>query len=130
MPAVLALVLTLLAAAPLRAQSSATLQGRVFDPSDAVIPGATITVRSPSTGFDRSVRGDAEGRYHVVAIPVGIYTVTAAAAGFRSERIDALTAEVGRILVRDFHLEVARTRFPTGEAGSSRQVQLAAKLLF
>jgi hypothetical protein len=66
-------VLLLLVAAPLRAQSSATLQGRVFDSSEAVISGATISLRSQATGFDRSVPTDKEGRYHVAAIPAGIY---------------------------------------------------------
>ena len=45
MSVVTALVLVLLAAAPLHAQSSATLQGRVFDASDAVIIGATVIRR-------------------------------------------------------------------------------------
>ena len=37
-------LLTLIFASPLLAQSTATLQGRAFDASDAVIPGATVTV--------------------------------------------------------------------------------------
>lgn len=100
-------VLLLLVAAPLRAQSSATLQGRVFDSSEAVISGATISVRSQATGFDRSVPTDKEGRYHVAAIPAGIYVLTADATGFRSERIEELTVDVGRTLVRDFRLTVS-----------------------
>ncbi len=69
----------LLLAAPLYAQSTAALQGRVFDASGAVLPGATIRVRNDSTGFDRSVRTNDEGRYHVEAIPAGSYEVAAAA---------------------------------------------------
>jgi hypothetical protein len=109
MRAIAALVLMLLVAAPLRAQSSATLQGRVFDASDAVVLGATISVRNVPTGFDRSVRTDTEGRYHVAAIPAGVYSVTAAATGFRSEVIEELTVEVGRTLVRDFRLAISAT---------------------
>ena len=69
----------LLVAAPLYAQSTATLQGRVFDSSGAVLPAATVSVRSDSTGFDRSVPTDDEGRYHAEAIPAGSYEVAAAA---------------------------------------------------
>src|SRR5262245_50262113 len=101
----LSLVLVLLVAAPLHAQSSAALQGRVFDASGAVLRGARINVCNDSTGFDRSVVTDDEGRYHVEEIPASSYEVTAAANGFKSAAA-ALTFDVGRTLVRDFQLEV------------------------
>jgi len=97
---------TLLAVAPLYAQSYASLQGRVLDTSEALVPKATIRVRSNSTGFDYSVRTDGEGRFHVAAIPSGTYEVTVSANGFRSEVLEQLTFEVGRTLVRDFRLEI------------------------
>ena len=101
-----AITLVLVLTTPLHAQSSATLQGRVFDASDAVVIGATISVRGLSTGFDRSVATDGAGRYYVAAIPAGTYTVTTTASGFRSELIETLTVDVGRTLVRDFRLSV------------------------
>jgi hypothetical protein len=91
---------------PVEGQILAALQGRVFDASGALLPGATVRVQGKSIGFDVSVRADAEGRYYVFAIPNGQFTVTAVANGFRSERIDALNVDVGRTLVRDFHLAV------------------------
>src|SRR5688572_21618697 len=69
--------------APLHAQSTATLQGRVFDESGAVLRGATISVRNRSANFDRSAPTDGEGRYQVASIPTGTYEVSAAATGFR-----------------------------------------------
>jgi hypothetical protein len=104
------LILTLHGVLPLVAQSSATLQGRVFDTSGAVLRDATITVRNESTGFDRAVATDDEGRYHVEPIPAETYSVTAAASGFKSAVIAVLTFEVGRTLVRDFRLEIGETR--------------------
>jgi hypothetical protein len=102
-PVILALVCT---SAPAIAQTTAVLQGRVFDASGAVLPGAAVSVRDESTGFAAAVRTDPDGRYSVVAIPAGAYVIEVAAAGFRSERIDGLTVEVGRTLVRDFYLTV------------------------
>jgi hypothetical protein len=64
------LIFALVIATPLSAQSSAMQQGRVFDASGAVLPGATIRVRREATGFDHSAQTDAEGRYHIEAIPV------------------------------------------------------------
>jgi hypothetical protein len=105
-----ALALTfLIAAGPLQAQSHGALRGRVIDPSGAVIPAATITVRSDATGFNLSVRTDEDGRYHFAALPVGSYLVTASAPGFRSAVIERLNFEVGRTIVQDFRLAVGDT---------------------
>jgi hypothetical protein len=97
------------APAPADAQTLAGLQGCVFDASGAVLPGALVRVQDHSTGFDASVRTDSDGRYYLAAIPAGEYSVTAEASGFRSERIEALDVDVGRSLVRDFHLTVGQT---------------------
>jgi Carboxypeptidase regulatory-like domain/TonB dependent receptor len=101
-----ALVMSVLLCSPTPspAQTTAMLQGRVFDASGAVISGASITVRNQSTGFVHSVSTNVEGRYHIAAIPAGRYEVTAASTGFQSELVNDLTFEVGRMLVRDFHL--------------------------
>jgi len=102
----LVIALVLCASIPTEAQTFASLQGRVFDPSGALVAGAVIRVQGESNGFDVIVRADSEARYHVVAVPNGTFTVTVGAPGFRSERIDALTVDVGRTLVRDFYLTI------------------------
>src|SRR5262245_6824392 len=106
----LCLIFVLLGALPLHAQSQAALQGQVFDESGAVLRGATVTVRNGSSGFDRSADTDDDGRYEVDAIPAGSYEVTAEATGFKSIVLAAMSFEVGRTLVRDFHLEVGDQR--------------------
>src|SRR5882762_670331 len=105
-----AVVVALLLCGPdrTRAQTMAVLEGHVFDALGAVVPGAVVSVRQ-SARFAVAVRSDVEGRYAIVAIPVGTYEVEAAAAGFRSEIIEVLTIEVGRTVVRDFHLAVGDT---------------------
>ena len=102
--AALAVTILLSAATPTQAQTTATMQGRVVDSSGAVLPGATVTVRNPSIGFEVTVRTDPAGRYHVAALPSGTCTVRAEAPGFRAQAIEALTVDAGRTLVRDFHL--------------------------
>ena len=92
------------------AQTMAVLQGRVFDASGAVLPGAAITVRNDPTGFRISVRAAADGRYRVLPIQAGTYTVVVEASGLRTEIVDGLIVDVGRTVVRDFHLSVADQR--------------------
>jgi hypothetical protein len=104
------MVLALLIAAPVHGQASATVLGRVLDASGAVIRGATVNVRDETTGFDRSVPTDDEGRYQVAAIPAGSYQVAVTAVGFKVHRLEGLVVEVGRTLVHDVRLEVGGTR--------------------
>lgn len=99
-------VLLLGDAASVNAQTTAALEGRVLDSSEAALQHASITVVNRVAGFRTVVATDAEGRYYVPAIPAGSYEVAAAADGFRPEIIQALTFEVGRTLVRDFRLNV------------------------
>ncbi|PYQ01717.1 MAG: hypothetical protein DMF83_25045, partial [Acidobacteria bacterium] len=56
----LAAGLTLLAA-PVRAQSTATLQGTVTDAQGAAVPGAAVSVKNVATGVQREVVTDNHG---------------------------------------------------------------------
>src|SRR3984885_3280855 len=58
-----------------------TLQGRVLDPSGAVIPQAQITVTSAS-GKNATAVSDGGGSYQVRGLAAGAYTVNATTAGF------------------------------------------------
>src|SRR6202453_1052287 len=58
-----------------------TLQGRVLDPTGAVIPQAQVTVTPPS-GKGFSAVSDGAGSYQVRGLPAGAYTVNATTAGF------------------------------------------------
>jgi hypothetical protein len=100
----------LLSASPLYAQSGARLQGRVLDAAGSVLPGALVVAVNPATGFATSDVTDAEGRYHLEAVPAGTFRVTVSAAGFRSQVVEQLRVEVARTIVRDFRLEVGETR--------------------
>ena len=104
------LVLLLGDAASVNAQTTAALEGRVLDRSEAALQNASITILNRAAGFRTIVATDAEGRYYAPAIPAGSYEVTAAADGFRSEIIEELTFEVGRTLVRDFRLSIGGQR--------------------
>jgi Carboxypeptidase regulatory-like domain len=68
--------------APMLGQGpTGTLQGRVLDPSGAVIPQAQVTVTSPA-GKTVSTSADAAGSYQVRGLAAGDYTVNATTPGF------------------------------------------------
>src|SRR5205809_5172748 len=65
------------------AQAGAALTGIVTDTSGAVLPGVTVEARSPALIEQvRSALTDEAGRYRIVDLRPGIYTVTFALPGF------------------------------------------------
>jgi hypothetical protein len=73
----------LLAASAAYAQGAGgTIKGSVRDQNGAVVAGALVDITNNSTGEKRSATTNEQGDYTVPNLPVGIYTVTANAAGF------------------------------------------------
>ncbi len=66
-----------------QAQSnSGSISGTVTDPSGAVVPGATITVENPVSGYLRTAKSDSAGRFQFGNLPFNPYHLTAQANGF------------------------------------------------
>jgi len=78
------LLLIPLASLITRAQDldNATISGRVVDENGAVIPGAIVTAARDSTKNERAVTTDAEGRYRLIQLEPGAYTISVTASGF------------------------------------------------
>ncbi len=96
---VLALVAALALAPAVQAQATgATLIGKVQDKSGKALPGATITVTQPETGFTRSIVSESDGTFRLPSVPVGSYTVVVELNGFAT------------VTVQDVRLNVATQR--------------------
>lgn len=75
---------------------TATLTGTVTDPSGSAVSGATITVHDNNTNADvRTVNTDPTGAYTVPDLPVGTYTVTIKASGFKNFVANNVVLHVG-----------------------------------
>src|ERR1044072_8339931 len=70
-------------AVPCRAQGTATIVGRVLDPSSAVVPGAKVTAQEAKTGLSRTTVTAAGGNYAIPLLRPAEYEITIEAAGFR-----------------------------------------------
>src|SRR4029079_9658366 len=78
-------VLLVLLALPASGQiSTAQLSGKVTDTSNAVLPGATVTLTQTETRARRSAVIDADGSYLVSNLPHGPYRLEVALQGFRT----------------------------------------------
>ncbi|MBI3896007.1 MAG: TonB-dependent receptor [Acidobacteria bacterium] len=99
--------------------TSGTILGTVKDQSDAVVPGASITVRHLATGTVRMVTTDGQGRYRVPGLAIGQYEVSVQLIGFTTEVRTGIEITIGREALVDFSLrpgQVSEMITVTGEA--------------
>src|ERR1041384_6715051 len=80
-------ILTFFLTPSVRAQSSAGIIGVVTDTSGAVLPGVTVTARSPALQVPSVVSvTDAKGEYRLTPLPPGLYSVSVELSGFQTIR--------------------------------------------
>jgi hypothetical protein len=75
-------VLLTFLATPTLAQTTGSISGEVRDEKQAVVTGATVTVRNVKTNDNRTAQTDGEGRYRFTGMPVGDYEVSVESSGF------------------------------------------------
>jgi len=86
-----------------------TVKGVVHDAQHRPVPGVSITVKARQSDWSQTSTSDAEGAFHVPAVPVGEYLVTVALSGFTTiEQTIAVVSDVTTTL--HFQLEVAAVR--------------------
>src|ERR1700692_2202626 len=62
--------------------NSGSINGSVVDPTGAVVPNATVEIRNPVSGFDRSTTTDSAGKFALTNIPFNPYHLTVTATRF------------------------------------------------
>ncbi|MDT5155886.1 MAG: hypothetical protein QOH51_243 [Acidobacteriota bacterium] len=104
----LALVVCLFAGG-VRAQDldDVSFAGVVADQNGAVVPGATVTATLLATKTERAIVTDGEGRYHLVELQPGAYSLRAACAGFAAEEMREVKTFAGQAVRLDFTLRPA-----------------------
>src|SRR6202162_6183771 len=62
--------------------NSGSINGSVVDPTGAVVPKATVEIRNPVSGLDRSTTTDSAGKFAFTNVPFNPYHLTVTAEGF------------------------------------------------
>src|SRR5712692_9032597 len=98
-----------LAAQPTSAQDldTVTIAGRVADQNGAVIPGASVTATLVKTKVARTVVADGDGRYKIIQLEPGVYSIKADFKGFAAEEKTDLATIAGQNVQLDFTLKPA-----------------------
>ncbi len=95
-------------AAPAQTQiTSGTIQGVVTDEAGAVVPGATVEAKNLETNFSRMSVTDSEGRFTLLQLPPGRYTVNVTQSGFAALNVEPFPVTVGQAISLDLKLQVS-----------------------
>src|SRR5207302_8513701 len=84
-----------------------TIAGRVTDQNGAVIPSATVAATLIKTKVERTVVTDDDGRYKLIQLEPGVYSIKASFTNFATEEKTDLTTVAGQNVQLDFTLKPA-----------------------
>jgi len=79
-------------------ETSAQINGTIFDAQGAAVIGAEITATASSTGFRRTTVSTGSGTYSLPLLPPGSYNLTVKAPGFATLQQKNLSLAVGQVL--------------------------------
>ena len=82
------------------------INGTVADSTQAVVPGAGITLTNQETGLTREASTNESGDYTFPYLPVGLYTVVANSQGFQQARRTDVRLNVNQTLRVDFDMVI------------------------
>lgn len=86
---------------------SGSISGSVRDPSNAVIPGATVTITNTDRAHvERVLKSSGEGFYTATSLPPGAYSITVDAPGFQKTTVDKIVLHVSQALTINVPLSI------------------------
>ncbi len=84
-----------------------SIYGRIVDPTNAVLPGVSITVEGAAIQGPRTVVSEANGSYRVLYLPQGEYRVTYQKSRFKTVVYEGARVEVGKTLTMNVTMPIA-----------------------
>ena len=118
----LLLVIAISTTASLSAQTAGTISGHIDDSTGATIPEAEVTLKNVGTGTERKTVTTGSGDYTFTEVPVGVYTVSATHAGFKTASSTNVQVQIQQSVRLDFTLQV-------GAVTDSIEVEASGTLL-
>src|SRR5271154_4324390 len=109
-PRLLAAILFLLTSTFLCAQyENGSLVGTIRDATGAAVSGAVVTITNNGTAVTAKAATNGEGDYELPSVHVGVYNISASAAGFTDAVANNITISVGGRQRIDLSLRVGGT---------------------
>jgi hypothetical protein len=95
----------------------------VMDPQGAVVPEASIVIKNDATGTEFKSNTGSDGLANVASLPIGTYTVTVTAKGFKTTVVTNVKTEVGAPSSVPVTLEVGTTNETVTVTGGAEALQ-------
>ncbi|MCA1594520.1 MAG: TonB-dependent receptor, partial [Acidobacteria bacterium] len=108
--AALFLLFSMGASALAQSTTDGAIGGSIKDPNGALVQNAAVTARNEETNLEKSATSDDEGRFRIVQLPPGNYTVTVNASGFGAYTQQKVVVEVGRVTTVDVNVSVTGSK--------------------
>jgi len=117
-----------LVAAQASAQTVTTgsVAGTVTDVQGGVLPGATVTATHVDTGTNYEGVTNTEGRFSILNVRVGRYTVAVTMSGFKDQRQENVDVQLGAERTVDFKLQLATVSETVTVTGESSPLDVSA----
>ena len=104
---------------------TASIIGRVIDGSDAAIAGATVIVSAVQQGLVvRTLKTNGRGDYAATLLPVGLYSVTVDAGGFKQTTKQSIQLTANQKYTADFQLQIGEMTQKVSVESTANQVEL------
>ncbi len=121
----LALCISLCAGTAAAQEITANILGTVTDTTGALVVGAKVTVTSTARNqVVRSLETNTEGLYAATLLPIGEYSVTVEAKGFRKATQGSIELTANQKFTADFKLEVGDVSQEITVSAPTEQVEL------
>lgn len=104
-------------------ESTGSISGTVTDPSGAIVPRSAVTVTNVQTGVQRREESNASGLFVITNLPVGDYSLSAEATGFKKFEATGIRLNVNDRLTIPVHLELGGATETVSVNESSAQLQ-------
>jgi hypothetical protein len=90
-----------------QASTTGNLQGIVVDTSGSALAGASLTLRSLSSGATRTLQSQEDGRFSIASLPIGSYSLRVERASFNPVTIEPLDVSVGQTVTQRVVMNLA-----------------------
>ena len=86
-------------------ETTGAVIGTITSEDGATMPGVTVTIADPDTGFERTTVTNTAGEFRFVALPPATYALQATLDGFQTYKRD-LAVSLGRTVKNDFTMSL------------------------
>src|SRR5215471_3910362 len=116
---------------PLQAQIriAGSVSGTITDPTGAVVPNATVTLKDEGTCIEKQTAANGQGEFLFPDLNFGMYEVSVNVQGFRGERIAHVKVLAGRVTDVPIKLSVGQSSETVTVEGAAPVMETSSNLI-